>query len=101
MRFMIGSLLHRRGGRRAGCRPRRPAREPRALRDVRLVDLTSPRAGLDAARLDELLEPLEVTLDLAARDAELVAHVLDDALGVNVHLDRHSGLVVVDAMERH
>src|SRR6185436_12214748 len=53
-------------------------------------DLAAPAAALAAARLDQLLEALEVALDPAVGRAERVAHLLLDALGHEVHLHHDS-----------
>src|SRR4051794_9738865 len=72
-----------------------------SLRRALLVDLAAPGAGLAAARLDELLEPLEVALRAVLRDAERVADALDEPLGLVLHLHHHAGRVVRDPVERH
>src|SRR5215204_1583950 len=49
-------------------------------------DLATPCARLPTARLDELLEPLEIALDAAVGDAEDITQLLLQALGHEVHL---------------
>src|SRR5688572_4474094 len=63
------------------------------------LDVPTPGAGLGAAVLDELLEPLGVGLDLAVVDPDGRADLLDDALGLPVDLDHHAGLGVVEPVE--
>ena len=63
------------------------------------LDLAAPLAGLAAAALDHLLEAVEVALDPPLGDAQRVAGLLDDALGLGVELDHHARLVVVEAVE--
>jgi uncharacterized protein (TIGR00730 family) len=64
-----------------------------------LLDLAAPAARLGAAGLDELLEPLEVLLDLAAVRADRRAECLDHPLGLVLHLDGDLRGRVVDALE--
>src|SRR4051794_30349720 len=52
---------------------------------------SAPGAGLGAPGLDELLEALEVALGLLVDEAELVADLLDDPLGLHVELQEHPG----------
>src|SRR5688500_380919 len=51
-----------------------------AALDGSALDLAAPGAGLAPARLDELLELLQVSLDAALDDAQLVADLLDHPL---------------------
>jgi hypothetical protein len=67
---------------------------------VRVVgDLAAPGAALLAARLDELLEALEVLAHLAAGEADGVGGLLREALGLGVHHDHDLGLVVGQLVE--
>ena len=61
------------------------------LRSV-LVDVPAPRATLSAARLDELLERLEVALHAAAIDADGAPHGLLHPFGLVLHLHHHLGV---------
>src|SRR5690349_15006412 len=63
-----------------------PSRAPLAVSAATLLDGATPRARLGAARLDELLEPLQVAFGLTAYEPELVACRLDHALGLHVEL---------------
>lgn len=63
---------------------------------LRLPDLAPPRAGLHAAGLDELLEPLEVGLDLGVVGPDDRPGLLGKALGLPVDLRHHAGDVVVE-----
>src|ERR671915_839303 len=74
-------------------------RRPPGLAGLRLRDLAPPGASLDASALDELLEAFETALHLPLRCADGVAHALDGALRLDVHLRRHPGLVLADAIE--
>lgn len=56
-------------------------RPPRSSQ-LRPLDRAAPPPGLAAPPLDERLEPLEVTLHAAAHEAQRVARVLREALGV-------------------
>src|SRR5215218_933613 len=62
--------------------------------------LATPGAALPPARLDHLLEALEVALHAAVRGAERVAELLLDPLGHEVHLDHHARALVVELVER-
>src|SRR5215204_340867 len=64
-------------------------------------DLATPCARLPTARLDELLEPLEIALDAAVGDAEDITQLLLQALGHEVHLHGDAGRAIVDLVERH
>src|SRR5439155_6004405 len=64
-------------------------------------DLAAPGTGFLPARLDELAEPLQVTLDPPANQAGLVSDLLGHALGVHLQLCGDPGVVGVDAVERH
>ena len=75
--------------------------ERAATRLRRGVDVPAPAALLDAARLDERLEVLQVALDPALHDAQRVADLLDEALRVVVELQRHPGGGVADPVEGH
>src|SRR5581483_3806316 len=57
-----------------------------------LLDLAAPGAGLVAARLDEALEALQVSLDARRHDADHVADVLDQALGLVLELKHDARL---------
>ena len=50
--------------------------------------------------LDERLEVLHVACESTAHEAELVADGLQEPLGLEVHLQRHPGRVVVERVER-
>src|SRR5690242_18899424 len=63
--------------------------------------IPSPGTGLGRPAFDELLEPLQVTGDPALQNAQFVADVLDEAVGVDVDLSCHTGVVVVEAMKGH
>src|SRR3954452_23511468 len=63
------------------------------------LDVSAPGAGLAAAALDELLEPLGVGLHLVVVDADRSAGLLDQALGLPVDLDHHARLGVVQPVE--
>ena len=63
------------------------------------MDFTTPRAALLAARLNELLEPLQVAFDAPTDEAQLIANVLDDAFRIIVQLEGHSGLVATQGLE--
>src|SRR3954447_22569396 len=63
------------------------------------ADLAAPGAGLGAARLDHLPEPLEVALDAAVVRAERGADRLDHALGLMIDLDGDAGLVRAELLE--
>src|SRR6185436_9285965 len=60
---------------------------------VRRVDRATPRSGLVASLLDELLETFEIAAHASARDAHGVADVLDDTFGVVLELQHDAGLV--------
>ena len=66
-----------------------------------LLDLAAPGARLGAPLLHHLLEAVEVALDAVLEDAELVAHLLHDALGLRVELEHDPRGVVVEPVERH
>src|SRR6185503_14177729 len=68
---------------------------------VRRVDRATPRSGLVASLLDELLETFEIATHASARDAHGVADVLDDTFGVVLELQHDAGLVVSQSMEGH
>src|SRR5215211_502060 len=76
-------------------RPRRPLASGVAR------DLAPPRAALRPARLDQLLEALEVALHPPVGRAELVAELLLDALGHPVELHHHARAVLVELVEGH
>src|ERR671922_115403 len=62
-------------------------------------DLAAPGARLDAAALDQLLEPLEVRLDRARVAADLLSGRLDDPLRLPRHHDVDAGAVGAEALE--
>src|SRR3712207_4462954 len=66
-----------------------------------LVDLAAHSPRLRAARLDHLLQALEVDLHAALDHAELVAGLLDEPFGIRVQLHHDPRRLVVDAVERH
>src|SRR5581483_202896 len=66
-----------------------------------LLDLAAPGAGLVAARLDEALEALQVSLDARRHDADHVADVLDQALGLVLELKHDARLRGREAVEGH
>jgi hypothetical protein len=68
---------------------------------VRVLHLSAPAATLGAARLDELLEALEVSPDSAIGRSERVAQLLLDALRHEVHLHHHPRVGVVEPVEGH
>src|SRR5688572_33088603 len=78
-----------------------PMAFPTSAGDVVLPDLPAPSAGRDAAALDELLEPLEISLCLPLDEAEGVSDRLDRALRLDVELQGDPGPAVVEAMELH
>src|SRR6202022_3686194 len=65
------------------------------------VDFPAPSAALDAAALDQLLEALEVTFDLARVDADRRTELLRDSLWLVGHLDRDQRLVLAERLELH
>src|SRR4051794_5355900 len=66
--------------------------EPGAAEEGRSgLDVAAPGALLDPSGLDELLEVLEVLLDRALVEAQHVADLLDDALGLPVELHCDAG----------
>src|SRR6185369_8076314 len=65
------------------------------------LDRPAPGPGLVAARLDEFLEPLHVALRATRDEPERIADRLDRALGLDVELERHPGLVVREPVECH
>src|SRR5262245_43843733 len=78
-----------------------PSAETTQVSGVRvLVDSASPGARFDLPRLDEVLEPLEVTLGASADDAQGVSRLLDEALGLELHLEHHLRTVVIEPVER-
>src|SRR5687768_16532481 len=79
--------------------PRPRARGQRGPASVGTGDVPAPGAGLRAAALDELLEPLRVRLHLAVVEAQGGAGLLDQALGLPVDLDHDPRLGVVQAVE--
>src|SRR5690606_3984182 len=66
-----------------------------------LVDRSAPAARFPAAPLDEVLEALQITLDLALHEAERIPKALLEPLRLVAHLKRHPGRVLVDIVERH
>lgn len=64
----------------------RTQRASREALHVILINFTAPRASLLATSLDELLEALQVALNAARHEAERIADILDQTLGVVVHL---------------
>jgi hypothetical protein len=81
----------------AAVAPARAARRSRLA--ARIVDLAPPGAGLGTAPLDELLEPLQVSLHAAAVHPERGADLLRDALRLPVQLHHHPRLRLVDPVE--
>src|SRR5688572_27783047 len=77
------------------------AAEGESAADVVLPDLASPRAGRDTSALDELLETLEIGLRLAPDEAQRVADRLDRSFGLDIELERHARLAVIEPVERH
>src|SRR5512133_4165354 len=63
------------------------------------LDVAAPGAGLLALRLDELLEPLGIPLDLQLVHVDGRADLLDHAGGLPVDLDHHPGGGVAEAVE--
>src|SRR5690606_25821176 len=95
-----GPALRESGPRwRRSCRHHRDCRDPSPL--CGRLDVAAPTTALGAATLDVLLEALEVTLHAPIEEAQGGPHVLDHALGIDVHLEGHPGGLIVDAMERH
>src|SRR5512143_602331 len=84
-------------------RPRRLRQPPETVhpRELRMrpLDLAAPRAGLGAALLDELLEPLQIAAYAHRRGTERVADVLDEALGIPVELQHDLAAVVTQPVE--
>src|SRR5262245_23118131 len=66
---------------------------------VARADFAAPGAGLHSAALDHVLEALEVALDAPAVHAERAADLLENAVGLVLHLHGHAGLVVGEAVE--
>src|SRR5689334_14287564 len=66
-----------------------------------LVDLAAPGAGFAAALLDVGLEALQVALDGAGDEAELVADRFDNALRVVLKLERDLAAVLAQVVEGH
>src|SRR5215208_8335430 len=88
--------------RRGRVSPRRAFSPTRTASESALArHLAAPGARLLTARLDELLEPLEVALDAPVGDAEGVTDLLLQALGHEIHLDGDARGAVVDLVERH
>src|SRR5207248_406119 len=63
-------------------------------------DLAAPGAGLPAARLDELLEAIQVALHARGDQPRGVAHVLHDAFGIVLQLEHDARLAVAQPVER-
>src|SRR3954452_7551748 len=72
--------------------------DPRTL-SVVPVDRATPRSGLAATLLDELLEALEIAFGPTPHEAQLVADRLHHALGFQVELQHDAGAIVGDPVE--
>jgi hypothetical protein len=65
-----------------------------------VLNLAPPGAGLLAAALDQLLEPLEIAAHLSLDDPEEVARdILGAGLALDVHLDVDPRLIVAELLE--
>src|ERR687896_1701815 len=64
------------------------------------MNFAAPRAGLPAAALDELLEPLEVAFHAPAVGAERAAELLLEPFGLVLHANGDLRVVPVERQER-
>jgi hypothetical protein len=65
-----------------------------------LIDLAAPCAGfLTSARLDEVLEALEVTLRPGLHDSKNIAGLFNDPFGLELHLEHDLRLAFAQTVE--
>lgn len=66
-----------------------------------MLDIATPRSGLNTTLFNELLEVLKVALDTTVKYAQHIADFLSHLLGLIPHLQGHARRHVVNMMERY